>query len=110
MPGAVCQSIFSSLEDSKGALFNNQSKTTQSKGAYFFHLQQIRLCRQPPCHVFGSSVDFQAGGKVGEQVTDAAAGVMVKLAPKMGLSTHDLVYCSVEAAKVGLMDSAVGCC
>lgn len=101
LPGAVCQSVFSSLEDSKGAQKQPIKKrpTTQSQGAYFFHLQPA-VQKGHTRYLFGSSVYHQAGGKIGEQVTDAAAGVMVKLAPKIGLSTRDLVYCSTEAAKV----------
>ena len=100
-PGAVCQSIFSSLEDSKGAQKQpiKKRQTTQSQGAYFFSLAACRSAGHTR-YLFGSSVYHQAGGKIGEQVTDAAAGVMVKLAPKIGLSTRDLVYCSTEAAKV----------
>lgn len=45
LPGAVCQSILSSLEDSKGAQKQpiKKRQTTQSQGAYFFHLQPAVL-------------------------------------------------------------------
>ena len=43
----------------------------------------------------------QANGKVGEQITEVASDVMVKLAAKIGMTPEEQVECSVEAAKVG---------
>lgn len=78
----------------------NQKTTNDTiSRCIFFSLAACRSAGHTR-YLFGSSVYHQAGGKIGEQVTDAAAGVMVKLAPKIGLSTRDLVYCSTEAAKV----------
>lgn len=42
----------------------------------------------------------KANGKVGEQITDVAADVMVKLATKIGMSPEEQVKCSMEAAQV----------
>ena len=41
----------------------------------------------------------EANGKVGEQITDVAADVMVKLMTKIGMSPEEQVKCSMEAAK-----------
>ena len=78
----------------------NQKTTNDTISRCIFFSLAARRSAGHTCYLFGSSVYHQAGGKIGEQVTDAAAGVMVKLAPKIGLSTRDLVYCSTEAAKV----------
>ena len=51
---------------------------------------------------------FEANGKVGEQITDVAADVMVKIATKIGMSPEEQVKCSVEAAKAG-PKPALGC-
>ena len=41
----------------------------------------------------------EANGKVGEQITDVAADVRVKLMTKIGMSPEEQVKCSMEAAK-----------
>ena len=51
---------------------------------------------------------FEANGKVGEQITDVAADVMVKIATKIGMSPEEQVKCSVEAAKAGPKPSGLG--
>lgn len=95
-----CAKAYSAAWKTAKAPKNNQSKNDKR------HNLKVHIfftCSRSAGHtryLFGSSVYHQAGGKIGEQVTDAAAGVMVKLAPKIGLSTRDLVYCSTEAAKV----------
>ena len=45
---------------------------------------------------------------MGEQITDVAADVMVKIATKIGMSPEEQVKCSVEAAKAG-PKPALGC-
>ena len=92
-----------------------QQRRQQKNLSKMTHIPKVRFCFSLAAAIAGRFVDFlgkvapffQAGGKIGEQVTDVAAGVMVKLAPKMGLSNKDLVSCSVQAAQVrhGLMDS-----
>ena len=92
MRGAVCQSICSSLEDSRGGLDVWNGNWIHIPSHY--KLQCMPCWRVLLLHFWKESLNIQrcsqADGNVGEQVTDVTAGPIVKLTSCSVKATKDL--------------------